>query len=211
MSVNEFASTFSTLIIWCGWNCFEGSEHNAVGCLWVLWKMVLRMWYFSYGHKWSNIYTCTNILSTSTLSCHSTCIYHLAKAWQHFLNTVIAVMVTGSLGYGCFMLQEHCGSFAFLSLCLSVCLSVTHTHTHTHTHSHSRCIVGQGQGVWITSAVKQHFKEWCILYNYTLFMWAIFWGQQRWIMVVRKWLIWQWWVRGFAVFYFFSFSDLFQL
>jgi hypothetical protein len=41
---------------------------------------------------------------------------------------------------------------------------------------------------WMTSAVKQHCKEWCFLYGYTLFMWSVFWDQKKWIMVTRKWL-----------------------
>jgi hypothetical protein len=44
---------------------------------------------------------------------------------------------------------------------------------------HSRNNVGKDQKFWVTDAIKQHFKKWCIWYNYTLFIWAIFAGLEK--------------------------------
>jgi hypothetical protein len=46
------------------------------------------------------------------------------------------------------------------------------------TYDYSGNIVSQDQEFWTTEVGKLHFEEWCIQYNYALFIWAIYRGQK---------------------------------
>jgi hypothetical protein len=60
-------------------------------------------------------------------------------------------------------------------------------------NDHSRNIVGQDQEFWMTDTVKWHVEEWCIRYNYTLFIWAIYRDQKKWTILAGKRCTWNQW------------------
>jgi hypothetical protein len=53
-------------------------------------------------------------------------------------------------------------------------------------NDHSVNIVGWDQEFWMIDAGKQYFKERCIWYNYTLFIWALCQDQRKWTILAAK-------------------------
>jgi hypothetical protein len=55
-------------------------------------------------------------------------------------------------------------------------------------------ILGEYQEFWIINVVRKHFGEQCIWYNYTLFIWKIFWDWKKW-RIMGKQHTRDWWIK----------------
>jgi hypothetical protein len=101
-----------------------------------------------------------------------TCIPDFADAWQHFICTCMTVTVIVSMGN-------------FLPLCVPNNLTTFATLSHPGI-------------LWVMNknsrqlTMQKTSKEFCIQYNYTRCIWAIFWDQMKWTTITGKRCTWEW-------------------
>ena len=96
-SISEFTSVLSTLLSNFGEIWYEVSKHNATEHSQLSATLVQERPHFSHKCIWKKIYLHTNFL-LGVSPCHSTSISHLCKVWQHFIISIITVMVITSMG-----------------------------------------------------------------------------------------------------------------
>jgi hypothetical protein len=129
MNVNKFTSTFPTFVVLFGWNRCKWSEHNAVECSWVMWKLVSGRWNFYMGINES---TCMHVPTFSAPSPYLVTPPVFIIWPRHFINTIMALTVTASMGYAYSAFEKHFVGFTTHARARAR----AHTHTHTHTHKH---------------------------------------------------------------------------
>jgi hypothetical protein len=113
---------------------------------------------------------------------YSTYIRHFAKC---AVTGVTVLTVRANYRYYAF--QKHqVISLYFLrnnSSGRSLPLYIPKASIYFHCFSHKRSlvnIVGRDQELWMIYRGKRHFKERCIQYNYTIFIWVLCQGQRKW-------------------------------
>lgn len=118
---------------------------------------------------------------------YSTYTPHLTDMWWHFAHTVTIVRVMISIGR--LMLLYVIRNITFILNLVDAwhyCTFQDHNiiYEFFSWKPHSGSIVYWDREFWTTDT-GWHFEEWCIWYNYTLFIWVIF-QEQKTLIIIGK-------------------------